>query len=320
MTMPAINSMPCTDRAPGGRRAFTLVEVLVTMTIFIIGLSLTSTVFLAAVKRAFHTEKLLKASTELRTATDFISQTARSAPVAPVVRTSGTQVLIAPKDLGFIYVQDTTWIDTLHNVKGSKSNQRMLHVADTTPSIVTVSVFASAARPPGALSSSDVATYLVDGTSLPVANLDQLFAVGDTITIPATSYGPATTGVINSISNNSGTRTLTLTSALGVDVPNGTKIAATSGRRCLFSVEASGDLRYYPDSSDLTSFSVLAHDIDPAPLSNPADTSSARTVPFTLSGRYLTINLQKLPRGSLAGRTVQGVQTTVFARTDPLIP
>jgi hypothetical protein len=88
----------------------------------------------------------------------------------------------------------------------------------------------------------------------------------------------------------------------------------------LFSVESNGDLRYYPDSTETTRFSIIARDIDSAPLTVPSNTASARTVPFAISGRYLTLNLQQVPRGTSAGRTVQGVQTTVFTRTDPLAP
>jgi hypothetical protein len=238
----------------------------------------------------------------------------------PTVQAGGLQLMIPPKDLAYVVVLETTWIDTLHNIKGSKSNQRMLHLSNAIPATGISSVFASTARPAGALSTSDVSTYFKSAASLPTANLTDIFSVGDTLTIPATAYGAKTTGVINSISNNSGNKTLTLTTNLGVDVPNGTKIAASSGRRILFSVETNGDLRYYADSRDLTKFAVLAHDIDPAPLSVPADASSARTVPFSINGRYVTLNLQKLPRGSTVGRTLHGVQTTVFDRSDPLIP
>jgi prepilin-type N-terminal cleavage/methylation domain-containing protein len=308
------------ERTAGRHGAFTLVEVLVAMTILVMAMGATMTAYLAAVKRAFHTEKTLKGTTELRAATDFISQAARSAPLAPVAQSGGTQLVIAPKNLGYATVLETTWIDALHNVKGSKSNQRMLKVSNVTPAIVVVSLFSSEDRPPGAIGTADITTYLIDGTSLPTTDLNDLFASGNTITIPATAYGPVTTGIINNISNNPGNKTLTLTAALGVDVPNGTKIMATAGCRLLFSVEANGDLRYYPDRRDLTKYAILARDIDPRPLTDPTNASSARTVPFTVSGRYLTINLQKVPAGTMAGRTVQGVQTTVLTRTDPLIP
>lgn len=307
----------CEERRRAG---FTLVEILVAMTILLMSMTLVLGVYLAALKRVVHTERTLKGTTEVRTATDFISQAVRSAPLEPVVKPGGTQLLVAPKDLGYATVLETTWIDTLHNVKGSKSNQRMLHLSNATPCVVAFSIFASSARPAGALSGGDVATYFTDGSNLPVTDLNDIFSEGDTITIPATAYGAATTGVINNISNNPGSKTLTLTSSLGVDVPNGTKITATNGRRLLFSVEANGDLRFYPDNRNLTKYTVLAHDIDPAPLSDPTNTGSARSTPFAISNRYVSLNLQKLPRGSTAGRTVQGTKTTVFTRTDPLIP
>lgn len=300
--------------------AFTLLEVMVALTIMAIALTVTTGAYLAALKRGLHAERALRGAAELRYATQVISEAVRSTPLALTVQNNGRQLIVAPKTLGFAIVQETTWIDTLHNVKGSKSNQRMLKVADMVPSVVTVSVFASTARPAGAVSTGEVATYFVDAGDLPSLDLNDLFATGDTITIPATAYGPATTGVIKSISNNSGTKTLTLTAALGVDVPNGTRLLAAGGPRAMFSVENNGDLRYYPDRRNTARFTVLAHDIDAAPLSNPADSTSARTTPFAIAGRYLTLNLQQIPRGGAAGRTLQGVQTTVLVRSDPLTP
>ena len=302
------------------RSGFTLVEVLVAMTILLIAMGITMVVYLAVLKRARYSEKTLKGVTELRYTTDFISQAVRSAPQTPVVQNNGLQLLVAPKNLGYATTLETTWIDSLHNIKGSKSNQRMLHLTNATPAAVVTSVFLGNARPSGAVTTADVGTYFTDTSSLPITDLNDLFSSGDSITIPATAYGPATTGVISNISNNPGNKTLTLTAALGVDVPNGTKIVASAGQRMLFSVESNGDFRYYPDRRTMTVFYVLAHDIDVAPLSVPSDTTSARTTPFVISGRFITLNLQQLPRGSVAGRTVQGVQTTVFTRTDPLIP
>jgi hypothetical protein len=276
--------------------------------------------YLAAVKRAVHAQNALTGIQELRYASDLISQVARSSPQPPAVQASGLQLVLAPKDLGYATVLDVTWIDVLHNVKGSRSNQRLLKISNVTPAAVAFSVFDSSARPAGALTAGDVATYFTDSATLPATDLNDLFAPGDTLTIPATPYGPSVTRVINAISNNPGNKALTLTADLGTDVPNGTRIPATAGRRILLSVEASGDLRYYPDRRDLTRFMVVARDIDPAPLTDPSNTSSARTVPFVVSGRFITLNLQKLPRGTIAGRTVQGVQTAVYTRTDPLIP
>jgi prepilin-type N-terminal cleavage/methylation domain-containing protein len=302
---------------PGG---FTLVEVMVAMTILLIATSLTMGAYVAALKRTLHAQKALNGETELRYAVDLLSDAVRSAPQLPVVEGSGLQLVVAPKNLGYATVLDTTWIDSLHNVKGSKSNQRMLHLSNVTPSVVVNSVFGSSARPAGSLAAGDVATYFNDASALPTTDLNDLFASGDTLTIPATSYGPETTGVINNISNNSGNKTLTLTASLGVDVPNGTRIAATAGPRMLFAVQATGDLRYYPDQRDLTHFIVIAHDIDPAPLTDPSDTTSARTTPFTISGSVVSLNLQQVPAGSMTGRTLQGVRTVIYTRTDPLAP
>jgi prepilin-type N-terminal cleavage/methylation domain-containing protein len=313
--------------ASRSNRAFTLVEVLVATSILGLAVGMTMVVFIAALKRAQHTEQMLKGMSEIRYASDIISQTVRSGSQLPTIAANGTRLLVPPKDVGYALVLDTTWIDMVNGVKGSKSNQKMLHVSNVTMPAVVASVWASTARPAGAISDAQVATYFVDGSNLPVGDLNGLFAVGDTLTIPATAYGPKTTGVINSISNNPGNKTVTLVSALGVDVPNGTKIAATSGRRAMFEVVPSGastgDLRYYPNSTDLTKFSVLAHNISPTPLSDPSNSGSAPTVPFVISNssaNYVIINLQKLPKGTTVGRTVQGVQTTAYTRTDPTLP
>jgi prepilin-type N-terminal cleavage/methylation domain-containing protein len=307
--------------------AFTLTEILVATSILGVAVGMTMVVFVAALKRAQHTEQLLKGMSEIRYATDIISQTVRSGSQLPTVLGGGTKLVVPPRDIGYATVLETTWIDMVNGVKGSKSNQRMLHVSNMTTPAVVASLWATTARPAGAISSGDIATYFVDGSGMPVGDLNAIFSVGDTITIPATAYGPKTTGVINSISNNAGNKTLTLTAALGVDVPNGTKIAATSGRRVMFEVvatgAATGDLRFYPNNTDLTKFTVLAHDIASAPLSDPSRTGSGATVPFTISSTaadYVIINLQKLPKGTTVGRSVQGVQTTVFTRNDSTLP
>lgn len=290
------------------------------ISILVIAMAITMGAFLSILKRTLHSERLLRGATEMRYSTDLISQAVRSAPLIPLIQTSGRQLLVAPKDLGYAMVLETTWIDILRNVKGSKGNQRMLHVSDVTPAAVVTSVFSSTSRPSGVLSAAGVATYFKSVSALPTVDLTDVFAAGDSITIPATSYGSPTVCVINNISNSPGSKTLTLTAAIGVDVPNGTAIMASGGRRILFSVEVNGDVRYYPDNRDMTRFSVIAREVDPAPLTTPSDTASARTVPFAITGRYLTFNFQKIPRGTMAGRTVQGVQTTVLTRTDPLAP
>lgn len=290
------------------------------ISILVIATAIAMGAFFSILKRTLHSERLLKGTTELRYTTDLISQAVRSAPLIPIVQSSGRQLLVAPKDLGYATVFEATWIDHLRNVKGSKSNQRVLHVSDVTPAAVVTSVFKSDARPSGVIGASSVATYFKGAGSLPTVDLADVFTAGDSITIPATLYGSQTICVINNIGNSSGDKTVTLTAALGVDVPNGTAIMASAGRRILFSVEVNGDVRYYPDNRDMARFSVIARDVDPAPLTTPSDTTSARTVPFAITGRYLTFNFQKIPRGTMAGRTVQGVQTAVLTRTDPLAP
>lgn len=312
------------------RAAFTLTEILIATTILGMAMGMTMVVYLAAMKRAHHTELALKGTTEMRYATDVMSQVVRSASQLPTVSADGLQLYVPPKDLGYATVLDTTWIDMVNNVKGSKSNQRMLHVSNVALPAVVNSVFKSTDRPAGAISASDVGVYFVDASSLPVADLNDLFSAGDTITIPATAYGQKVTGTINNISNNPGNKTLTLTSNLGVDVPNGTKIAASSGRRVLFEVKVVAttpsrktELRYYPDSRNLTKYSILARDISDAPLVNPADQGSAATKPFVIPSsakNTVIVNLQKIPAGTSTGRTLQGLQTTVYTRTDPTIP
>lgn len=297
------------------------------MTVFGLASVMTFGVYIAVLKRAQHTERTLKGTAELRYAADTISQAMRSASQRATVSADGLKLYVPPKDLGYVIVQEVTWIDMVAGVKGSKANQRMLQLSNVTAPAVVASVWRDATRPAGALASSDVATYFVDASSLPTRDLSELFSVGDTITIPATAYGPKTTGVINSMSNNAGTKTITLEANLGVDVPNGTKIVATSGRRLVFEVVATGshagELRYYPDSRNLSAYTVLSHDISAAPLVNPANTAGGTTTPFALSASaqgYVTINLQKIPAGSSTGRTLQGLQSTVYTRTDPLIP
>ncbi len=290
---------------------------MVAMTIFGLAMGITLVAFVAALKRARHSELAIEGATELRRANDVISEAARSAPQPLLIQSGGSEVLVPPKDSGYATVLATTWIDMIHNVKGSKANQRMLHLSNFAVSAVSVNAFAGGARPAGAITASDIGTYF--DSALPIIDLNDVFSTGDTVTIPASPYGAQTTGVINNISNNSGNKTLTLDANLGVDVPNGTRIPGTAGRWILFSVQTNGELRFFPDHRDLTRFSVLARDIDPSPLSDPANPASAVTVPFTLTERTLTLNLQKLPRGTTAGRTVQGVNTIVFVRTDPLI-
>lgn len=276
--------------------------------------------YLSVLRRAYHTEGVVEGAGELRYASDRISQAVRGASRNPEVRSGGLELVLAPEDLGFAVVKETTFIDALHNVMGTKSNMRMVKVSNVTPAAAASSIFAGTARPAGALTALDVPTYFKSASEVPTIDLNDVFSVGDEVVIPATAYGDSVTREINSISNSAGTKTLTFTADLTVDVPNGTKIQATSGRRIMFSVTSAGELRYYPDYRDLTKFSVLAQDIDPSPLSVPSVSTSPVTVPFSITGRYVTINLQKIPRGTMAGRTVQGVQTTVFARSDPLIP
>ncbi len=302
-------------------RGFTLLEVLIATTILGMAVSMTFVVYLAAIKRARHTEDALKGTAELRHATDVISQAVRSASQAPTVAGGGTQLLVPPKDLGYAIVNETTWLDAAHTVKGSKSNQRMLKVSNFTLPAVVNSAWLDADRPAGALGSGQVASYFVGTANLETADLRDIFSVGDTLTIPATAFGPQVTGVINSISNNPGAKTITLTSNLGVDVPDGTKLAATSGRRLLFEVTSDGILRYYPDHRDRTRFSILARDITRTPRATP--TGAATTVPFEIpatSTDFVIVNLQKIPAGTRLGRTLQGVSTNVYTRTDPTNP
>lgn len=304
-----------------GSRGFTILELLVATGVFGLVMGITLVAYVGVMKKAFHAEALLEGAQQLRYASDLISQTVRSAPLRPVVSANGLQLTVAPEDLGIVVVRDGTWIDEPNNVRGWKSNQRTLKFSNYTAAAVTTPIFKpTAARPTGALSAADVETYFKVEDDLPEVDLNEIFSVGDTVKVPATAYGAEFERVINSISQNGGQKTVTFTQDLGCDVPQGTRVLATSGRRVRFEVMASGDLRYYRDTRDLTKFVILARDVDPAPLSNPADLTSTRTTPFVLTeGRYVTINFEKLPRGTIAGRTVQGVRTTVFARTDPSV-
>jgi len=300
------------------RCGFTLAEVLMALAILGVVMSITMPAVIEVQKRSQHAEAAMQGAEELRYVTALISQVVRSAPQTPEVRAGGLELLIAPKDLAYATVGDTTLIDLLRGVKGSRSDQRVLIFANIAGSAAVYPVFASDARPAGEVTASDYSTYFVDGSSLPIIDLDELFTVGDTITIPATPYGGARSSQIATIGNAAGNKTITLEDDLGVNVPNDTRIAATSGRRLLFSVQSNGELRYFADHRDLSSYTVIARDIDPSPLVDPADSASGETVPFTLSDRNVMLNLQKLPAGTLAGRTVQGAITTIYVRTNPL--
>lgn len=293
---------------------------MVAMTVLAIVATMAFASFIALIRRVTHAEGVVKGATEVRYAADMISQSVRGAPQTPLVQAGGCDLVVMPYNLGYAMVEDVTWIDAVHNTKGSKSNQRVLKLSNVVPSAATASIFTSAARPAGAVASTDTSTYFKDSTQLSIVDLNDLFAVGGTISVPATAYGSAVTRTINSISNNPGNKTLTATASWGVNIPNGTKIFATGGRRILFRITSAGELRYYPDNRDMNKYSVLATDINPTPLLNPADTAGGTMVPFSISGSYLTLNLQKVPAGRPAGRTLQGFQTSVYVRTDPLIP
>jgi hypothetical protein len=294
---------------------------MVAMTILAIVAVMAFVGVIAVLRGTAHTNAIVKGSTEVRYAADRISQAVRSAPRTPLVESSGCDLVVVPYDLGYAVVEDGTWIDAVNNVKGVKANMKVLKLSSFTPSAVSGSIFVGSARPAGAVSSGQIATYFNNASALPAVDLSDVFQVGDKITIPATAYSTTfVTRTINSISNNPGTKTITTTQNIGVDVPNGTKILASRGARILFRVTSDGELRYYPDNRNMNSFTTLATDINPLPLSNSADASSSTTVPFALTGSLLTINLQRVPRGTMTGRTLQGMRTSVYVRTDPLTP
>lgn len=310
---------------PVGRRrrsGFTLVEIMVAMTILGLAMTITMVVFLAAVKRASHTETMLKGTSELRYSADMISQAVRSASQPPTTD-DGTQLYIAPGTFGYLLVQDVTWLDTAHTVEGSKAGQKLIK-AIAYISTATYTPFSGTSRPSGALAIGDVSTYFraSTDTTLPSPSVSDLVVVGDTLSVPQTSYGPAQTLVVNSVSQNSGTGTITVTANLSYSIPTGTKISVQSTHRQKYAV-VNGQLLFYPDSSVSSKYSVLASDISSAPLSDPSNKSSAATKPFVISSTntsFVTINLQMIPKGTTVGRTLQGVLTTAYARTNPASP
>ncbi len=303
----------CFSPAAAPHAAFTLVELMVATTIFGLLMGMSLVAYVAVMKRAFHTEGAISGAAELRHATDVISQAVRSAPLALSV--DGLKLYVPPKDLGFTVVDEGNtgpWVDMVAGVRGSTSVQRQIKLSDVIPSAVLSSVFVGDSRPSGALGASDIATYFKSGSAgFQSIDLEEVFDVGDTLSIPATAYGaPKNDLVINSISNNAGNKAVTFTTALGVNVPNGTRIPVNHGRRIVFEVTAdTHELLYTPDSRHPETVSVLARNIDP------------RTPPFSLSADrlYLTLNLQQVPKGTTAGRTVQGVRTTVFVRNNPSV-
>lgn len=302
---------------------FTLVELMIATVIFGLVSGLMLVAYTGVAKRAYHTDATIKGSAELRYATDLISRSVRSASQLPTVSADGLQLIVPPFDLGVAIVTGPgTAIGPAGDGMGYKGNQRMIKLSNFTGAAATSSIFNSANRPAGVVSAGQVSTYFKPENALEVVDLNDVFSVGDTVTIPATAYGDEVQRVISSISNNSGNKTLTFTADLGVDVPLDTLVRATSGKRIGFQVvtavgETNGELRYYPDNSDRTRFMILARDVDPSPLLTPSVSTSGNTTPFVLNERFLTINLQRLPAGRTFGRTVQGVQTTVLARTNP---
>jgi type II secretory pathway pseudopilin PulG len=306
--------------------AFTLTEVLVAASILGIAVSMTMVVFVAAMKRAQHTELGLKGTAELRLATDIISQAVRSAPRPATVQDDGHQMLVPPREDAYLLVDDITWLDSGKTTKGTKSNQRNMKVTPATRSVVN-SVWAGTSRPAEDVIAADVSKYFI--SSVPTAlQVSDIVSVGDVLEIPDTSFGTATEVTVNSVSKNAGSATITFTAAVGRDVPAGTIIKVKTPRTVMFEVvhdksASEGDLRYYTDARDLTKFTVLAHNIDPLPLSDPVDASSPRTRPFALAtdeDNRVILNFQQLPPITSVGRTVQGVQTTVFTRNDPSMP
>lgn len=338
ITGETVSASPSLAGSVGRRRrsGFTLVEIMVAMTILGLAMTITMVVFLAAVKRASHTETMLKGTSELRYSADMISQAVRSASQPPTVNTSanalggvGTQLYITPGTFGYLLVQDTTWLDAAHTVKGTKAGQKNLSVSGYL-SPATYTPFSGSSRPTGALAAGDVGTYFRPSTdsTLPSPKVSDLVVVTDTLSVPQTSYGPAQTAIVNSVSNNSGNATITVNNNFSYSIPEGTKISIQSTRTQMFAVVLNSavnpsqyELRYYPDKSVTTKYSVLATDISPSPQVDPS--GSATTVPFVVSAsnqNYVTINLQMIPRGTTVGRTLQGVQTTVYSRTNPGTP
>lgn len=312
------------------RRGFTLTEILVATTILGMAVSMTMVVYLAALRRAKHSEDALKGTAELRYATDMISQAVRSSPLLPEVDKSGLRLLVSPKDQPLLVVTDGTWIDAAHTTKGFKASQQNMHVALQVPVSVR-SVFKATDRPTGSVSGAQVGTYFTGAVDTSTWKVSDYLEKGDSVRIPATAFAPEVKSkIVDSISKNAGEATITYTQKLTVDVPQGTVLTVTSGRRQAFEVvgvtvngKPTANLVFYPDADDLTKFTILARDIATKPLADPADTTGTTSVPFVIpatSPNYVVLNLQKLPRGGSAGRTLQGIRTTVFTRNDTQQP
>ncbi len=309
------------------KAAYTLVEVMVATTILAIAISLTMVVFTAALKRATHTQDLLQGTQELRYASDVISQAVRSAYRAPTTANSGRQLFVPAKDIGYFTVVDGTWIDAAKTVQGWKSNMQTIR-ATVTVSPAVYNAFRSTARPPGAVTSaSDVSAYFVDSSVVP--KVSDVLQKLDILSIPATAFGTAVPAiVVDTVAKDAGSAQISFTTKLGVDVPNGTILSLVKGRTALFEVNIAEtnpdgtpkrtELRYYRDYTHSPGqYTVLARDISATPLNDPTNSTSGTTVPFTIATsatNYVVMNLQKIPKGTLAGRTLQGLQTTAFTR------
>lgn len=304
------------------RFGFTLAEILIATTIFTLVAAIAMVAMVAIIKRNDHTYNLTVGTSELRIASDFITQAVRTSPIAPIISNSGKTLDVAPPVVYYATVADTAVVDALKNpnILGVLPTQDTIQFSVRARQPATKWILTGTC--PSASISSTGSTFLTL-TDHPIIDLDDMFDVGATISVPATRYGSAKTLVIQTITNTSSSKILKFTTPVGIMIPNGTQIAATSARRVRFEITSTGDLRNYPDSRNLTVFTVLATNVSDNPRVDASDSASANQAPFTLgstapTARNVTINLQRLPKGTITGRSENGIRSTIYSRTDPL--
>jgi hypothetical protein len=299
----------------------TLTEVLIASTLLTLVSSVTMSAVISVVKTTLNTQNTGVGVAEVRYAGDFITKYMRASPITPRVIDSpnsaqpnvdqpGCIIELAPNEGYYACVDGATVIDTPRNIKGVNKNQDTIIIASNMRHPVAKDILTGTC-PSSSISSPN---SHFSTTEQPIT-LSEMFAIGNSITIPGTKFGSSQTRTIKTISGNS----IVLTANLTHPIPNGTPIPATNARKIRFEVAANGELRFYRDARDLTAYSILAREISADPRVDAHDSASALTKPFVYNPgtRVLKINFQRLPAGSQTGRSETGLSTKVQLRTDP---
>ncbi len=305
------------------RHGFSLSEVMIAMSVFTVVAAIAMLALVALVKRNDHTFNTTAGVAELRTATDLITQAVRSSPTLPIVEDGGRTLIVAPPIVYYATVQGTDVVDNLRtpNILGIAGGRDTITFPVRSRQPATTWIMADAC-PSSAISA--LGSTFIGSANHPELDLDDMFSVGDSVSIPGTRYGVPITLVVRSITNTASVKSLRFTTALPTSpselkIPNGTQIAASSGRRLKFSVQTNGELRYWRDDRVAASYTVIATNLTTQPRANPESSSSAVEPCFNFiqADRTVQMNLQRLPAGRLSGRTEIGIRTWIHARTRP---